>query len=234
MNVLAIIPATLDHEGQETGIMAPVDGKPLLAHLLARLATVDKLHGVAITTSDEPIDRPIVDYCLAHEVACAIGPRDDLLGRLLAALRGAGAKGGVMIDARNMLIDPALVDHIVNLLQMTDGMLDWVGNTAAKTYPHGMEIDGFTTAALEESEKRCAEPEQRRLGPTFLHQNSRLYRLLSVTASGELERPDVDLRLASSADVPRFEKILGHFAGRTDFTLAEILSFLDTETASPA
>lgn len=43
MNVLAIIPATLSHAGQDTGIMALVDGKPLFAHLLARLATVDKL-----------------------------------------------------------------------------------------------------------------------------------------------------------------------------------------------
>jgi spore coat polysaccharide biosynthesis protein SpsF len=234
MNVLAIIPATLQHDGQETGILAPIEGKPLLGYMLERVAAVGKLDALAVTTSQEPGDKPILEYCLAHGITCAAGPHDDLLARLLAAVRGANAKGGVMIDARNPLIDPGLIEQVVNLLQMTDGMLDWVGTTAARTYPMGMEIDGFTTAALEESDKRCSEPAQRRLGPAFLRQNPRLYRLLSVTASDDLVRPEVNLRLESSADVPRIEAILRHFAGRTDFSLAEVLRFLDSETASPA
>jgi hypothetical protein len=54
---------------------------------------------------------------------------------------------------------------VVNLLQMTDGMLDWVGNTATPaTYPQGTEIDDFTTAAIAESDRRCADPELRRQG----------------------------------------------------------------------
>lgn len=234
MNVLAIIPATIEHDGQDTGILTLIDGKPLLGYMLERVAAVEKLEAVAVTTTDEPADRPIKDYCLAHGITCAVGPRDDLLGRLLAALRGASAKGGVMIDARNPLVDPGVIDQVVNLLQMTDGMLDWVGTTAAQTYPVGMEIDAFTTAALEESEKRCSEPGQRQLGPVFLRQNPRLYRLLSVTATDGLERPDVNLRLESSADVARIETILRRFAGRTDFSLADVLSFLDQETKSPA
>lgn len=65
-----------------------------------------------------------------------------------------------MIDAGNPLIDPALVDQVMNLLQMTDGTLDWTGYTLSPTDPRGREIDGFTTAASEESEKRCMEPAQ--------------------------------------------------------------------------
>ncbi|QGM45663.1 spore coat biosynthesis protein F [Methylocystis heyeri] len=226
MNVLAIVSATLTCDGRETAILSPAEGKPLLGLLLDRLSGVDKLAGVVVTTSDEPEDQPIRDYCEARGTVCESGPRDDLLGRLLGSLKATGAKGGVMIDARNPLIDPALVDQVANLLQMTDGMLDWIGNTLTQTWPKGMEIDGFTTAALEEAGTR-ASPEQRREGPAFLRQNSRVYRPLSLTAPPELACPKVRLDLEGPQDLPRIESIIRHFSGRTDFSLAEILAYLD-------
>lgn len=231
MNVLAIIPATLMREGRETGALSPICGTPLLGHLLDRLSSVSKLAGIVVTTSDDPEDAAILDYCAARGTPCQRGARDDVLGRLLTALKMAGAKGGVMVDAGNPLIDPALVDQVANLLQMTDGMLDWIGNTLSLTYPRGMEIDGFTTAALEESEKRCTEPAQRRQGPAFLRQNSRIYRPLSLKAPPELERPQVRLDVEGLEDLPRVEPIFRHFDGRIDFNLAEILMFLDASSS---
>jgi spore coat polysaccharide biosynthesis protein SpsF len=224
MNVLAIISAAIIRDGRETGVLAPLAGEPLLGLLLQRLARADKLAGVMVTTSDDAEDEPIRAFCAARGVACQTGGHDDLIGRLLAALRAAGAKGGVMIDARNPLIDPALVNQVADLLQMTDGMLDWIGNTLAPTYPRGMEIDGFTLAALAEAEARCGEPEQRRGGPAFLRENSRIYRPLSLKAPPEAARPELRLDLESMDDVPRIEAILRRFEGRTDFSLAELIA----------
>ena len=53
------------------------------------------------------------------------------------------------------------------MLETTDGILDWIGNTLSPSSPRGMEIDGFTTAALEEAHERRAEPAQRRGGRPF-------------------------------------------------------------------
>lgn len=227
MNVLAIISATTMQDGRETGALAPLAGAPLLERLLDRLTHAEKLVGIVVTTSDEPEDAPIRDFCAARGTPCQTGERDDLIGRQLAAMAAAGAKGGISLDARNPLIDPALVTQVADLLQMTDGMLDWIGNTLAPAYPRGMEIDGFTAAALTEAEKRCGEPEQRRRGPAFLRENSRIYRPLSLKAPAEVARPDLRLGLESLADLPRLEAIFQSFAGRTDFTLAEIIAAAD-------
>jgi spore coat polysaccharide biosynthesis protein SpsF len=228
MNVVAVIPASVEPDGQEgASVLAPVHGQPLLGHVIGRLAQVDKLAGIVVTTSDDAADKALEDYCAERGTVCVKGARHDLIGRLLSALEGAGAKGGVMVEGRCPLIDPAIVDHVVNLVQMTDGMLDWVGNTAAPSYPQGMEIDGFTAAALKEADRRCAEPEVRRQGPAFLRQNPRLYRLLSVTAPSELQRPEIKLRADGPEDLARIESILHHFGARTDFSLGEILGFLD-------
>ena len=230
MNVVAIVPATLETDANGTNALTKARGEPLLGHVLDRLERVDKLSRIVVTTSDDPAEEALIDYCTARETICLRGPRDDLLGRVLAALTSTGAKGGVMVDSRSPLIDPAIVDHVVNLLQMTDGMLDWIGNThSPATYPQGMEIDGFTTAAITESEKRCADIEQRRQGPAFLRQNSRLYRLLAVSAPKELERPQVNLKVNGPDDLPRIESVLAHFGNRTDYSLADILAFVDAQ-----
>jgi spore coat polysaccharide biosynthesis protein SpsF len=233
MNVVAIVPATLTAGGtgpnaKEPNAMTQVRGEPLLGYVLDRLERVDKLSRIVVTTTDDPAEEALIDYCTARETICLKGPRDDLIGRVLSALTATGAKGGVMVDGCSPLIDPAIVDHVVNLLQMTDGMLDWVGNThTPATYPQGMEIDGFTTAAITESDRRCADIEERRQGPAFLRQNSRLYRLLAVSAPKELERPQVNLKVAGPDDLPRIESVLAHFGKRTDYSLAEILAFVD-------
>ncbi len=232
MNVIAIIPATVEADGPGTNALMQVHGKPLLGHVIDRLARVDKLNRIVVTTSDIPADEAIIDYCTACDTICLKGARDDLLGRLLSALNSTGAKGGVMVDGCSPLIDPAIVDHVVNLLQMTDGMLDWIGNTASPTYPRGMEIDGFTTAAITESDRRCADAELRRQGPAFLWQNSRLYRLLSVSAPKELERPHVNLKVNGPQDVAWIEQVLAHFGARTDYSLTEILTFVDAHAGA--
>jgi spore coat polysaccharide biosynthesis protein SpsF len=230
MNVVAIVPATLTAGGPGPNAMTQVRGEPLLGYVLDRLERVDKLSRIVVTTSDDPAEENLIDYCTARETICLKGPRDDLIGRVLSALTSTGATGGVMVDGCSPLIDPAIVDHVVNLLQMTDGMLDWVGNThSPATYPRGMEIDGFTTAAITESDKRCAGIEERRQGPAFLRQNSRLYRLLAVSAPKELERPQVNLKVTAADDLPRIESVLAHFGKRTDYSLAEILAFVDTQ-----
>jgi spore coat polysaccharide biosynthesis protein SpsF len=231
MNVLAIVSATLTHEGRPTGALSPIAGTPLLERLLDRIGGVDKLIGVAVTTTDAPEDSAIVEFCAARGTPCGTGARDDLMGRMLAALQTAGAKGGLIVDARHPLIDPALVDQVANLLQMTDGMLDWIGNTLAPAYPRGMEIDGFTTAALTEAETRCGDPATRARGAAFLRENGRIYRPLSLKAPPEASRPELRLDVQGLEDLPRIEAIFRHFEGRKDFTVAEIIAFLE---ATPA
>jgi spore coat polysaccharide biosynthesis protein SpsF len=233
MNVVAIVDASLPPDGAGPNAMTQVRGDPLLGHVLDRLERVGKLSRIVVTTSDAPADEAVIDYCTARETICLKGPRDDLIGRVLSVLTSTGANGGVMVSGCSPLIDPAIVDHVVNLLQMTDGMLDWVGNThTPPTYPQGMEIDGFTTAAITESDKRCAGIEERRQGPAFLRQNSRLYRLLAVSAPKELERPQVNLKVTGPGDLPRIESVLAHFGKRTDYSLAEILAFVDAQPAA--
>jgi len=85
MNVVAIVPATLEPDGG-THALTKARGEPLLGYVLDRLEQAGKLSRVVVTTSDDPAEEALIDYCTARETICLKGPRDDLLGRVLAAL----------------------------------------------------------------------------------------------------------------------------------------------------
>jgi spore coat polysaccharide biosynthesis protein SpsF (cytidylyltransferase family) len=52
-----------------------------------------------------------------------------------------------------------------------------------------------------------------------------------VSAPKELERPQVNLRVNGPGDLPRIESVLAHFGNRTDYSLADILAFVDAQPA---
>jgi len=208
-------------------LLRVVAGKPLLQHTYERVKSVDKLDDVVVVVTDAPSDDVIAQFCKGQSIPCLRGSAEDGLGRILSALRTREATSGVMVSANAPLIDPAIVDHVANLIRMTDGMVDWIGTPLTKSYPRGMEVEAFTVAALDDSNRRCLEPQERREGTTHLVSNSRLYRLLSVTAPSEQHRPDLDLS-ATQATLPTIEAVFQHFSGRKDIALVDIISFLDT------
>jgi len=103
-------------------------------------------------------------------------------------------------------------------------MLDWVGTNLAPAYPKGMDVEGFTIAALEDSDRRCAETDVRAQGTLYIRQNSRLYRILSVKAPPELNRPDLSFSVDTDADLDAMEALLAGFSGQNDFTLGDLIA----------
>lgn len=138
-----------------------------------------------------------------------------------------GVGAGLLAHIDAPLIDPAILQRVVDLVLLTDGMLDFVGTTLARTYPRGMDVEAFTVAALEDADRRCADTETRRDAAAYLRQNSRLYRLLAVEAEGDLARPDLGFDLRSDADLDPIARILDHFDGRSDISLRELIAFVD-------
>ncbi len=229
MKVVALVTTGLRTSIGSDALRREVAGKPLLAHTLDRVARVDKLDAIAVVATHSLGDDGIERFCKARGTACFRGTAEDGLGRLLAALKAEAATAGVVISADAPLVDPATIDHVANLIRLTDGMVDWIGTPLTKSYPRGMEVEAFTVAALDDSNRRCLDPDERREGTTHLRPNSRLYRLLSVTAPAEQHRPELDFSV-TPATMPTIEAVIRHFAGRDDYGLTEMITFLDTRS----
>lgn len=227
VQITAVIPALCQGQNTFDPLFAEINGSAVLTHVLKRVGQVQKLKSILVATTTLAADDRVADLCLEQKIPCFRGEAGNVLGLLLAAFRSAGEKGCALIYPNQPLIDPLIIDHVVNLVEMTDGMLDWVGTNLSPTYPGGMDVEGFTIAALEDSDRRCAEPAIRDQGTLHIRQNSRLYRILSVKTTPELNRPDLSFRVEKEEDLALINAISASFQGRMDYSLSEIIAFAD-------
>lgn len=79
--VAAIIQARMSSKRLPGKVLREVMGKPLLGYLVERLKPSREINQLALATSIEPSDRPIVDWCASEGVPCFQGSLDDVLDR---------------------------------------------------------------------------------------------------------------------------------------------------------
>jgi spore coat polysaccharide biosynthesis protein SpsF len=204
-----------------------VAGRPLLQCLIERLRRARRIDRIIVATSTLPENDSIAAICAANDIDYFRGSEEDVLGRTVGALMSADAATGVVVFGDGPLIDPALVDRIVDVFMSADPAYDLVGNDLATTYPPGMEVEVFPADVLADADARCNQADVREHGTLYVRQNPERYRLLNVEAPPHLRRPDLELEVDTEEDLEVIEAIVKNFNGRTDFTLEEIIAFLN-------
>lgn len=204
-----------------------ISGKPLLEHLLDRLQLAKTIDDIVVSTSTLVVNDAIASFCAVRGVYCFRGAEDDVLARTLGALRSVGAQRGVVVFGDGPLIDPAIIDHVVDAYATADPPYDFVSNDLKTSYPPGMEVEVFGVAALADADRRCSDTDMREHGTLFIRRNPELYRLRNMEAPLGLRRPDLELEVDTESDLQVVGAVLSNFQGRTDFTLDEVIGFLD-------
>jgi spore coat polysaccharide biosynthesis protein SpsF len=227
MGAVAVVNVRMGSQRLAGKVLREVCGRPLLGCLLARLRGARSVGHVIVATSRLPANDAIADFCARSGIDCFRGPEDDVLARTLGALRSADAETGVIVFGDGPLIDPTIVDSVVETYLEAAPCCDFVGNDLATTYPPGMEVEAFSVAALADADRRCKDHSIREHGTLYLRRNPQRYRLVNLEAPAELRRPELELEVDSEIDLEVITQILRHFGERLDFTLREIIEFLD-------
>lgn len=202
-------------------------GRPILGHLLDRVRQTQGIDGLIVATPESGENDCIEAFCEREGVSSFRGSEDDVLGRMLGALEETKASIGIEVYGDGPLIDHAMIEECLGVF-MNEGPYDLVGNDMKGTYPSGMYTEVFSVAALRDSALRTDDPAVREHGTFFLRKHPDLYRVKNIEAEGSLRRPDIHLDVDTEEDCGVIAAIIGHFTPRSDFTLREIIEFLDT------
>lgn len=202
-------------------------GKPLLRHVIDRLSLAKSVDRLVVATSTLAVNDAIAAFCAAHGIDCFRGAEADVLARTAEALQFFGASTGIVAYGDGPLIDPGIVDEAVARFRGTHPAADFLGNDLKTTYPPGMEVEVFSVRALVDANQRCTDPAVREHGTLYLRLNPQRYSLVSMEAPRELRRPELELEVDVEEDVAVIARILEFFHDRPDFTLSDIVSFLD-------
>src|SRR3989344_851713 len=107
------------------------------------------------------------------------GDPDDVLKRYSDAAQMSGADVIVRITADCPIIDPEVVGKTVAFF--TEGGYDYASNEIERTYPHGLDTEVFTRAALDRSDREASLPGEREHVTRYICEHPQIFRIGSLT-----------------------------------------------------
>lgn len=208
--VVAIVQARVGSVRLPSKVLRDLAGEPMLARVVSRTRRARLLDEVVVATTTETADDAIVALCRRLDVAVARGSVEDVLSRYRDAAVAHRADAIVRITSDCPLIDPEVIDHVVE--RFGAARVDYASNGLVPSYPRGLDTEVMTMESLERAFWEASELYERVHVTPYLYRHPDRFRLLGVTADEDLsalrwtvDTPE-DLRLVSEL----YSRLGGH------------------------
>lgn len=157
MKTVLIIQARMGSTRLPGKVLRPLLGKPMLCHMVERIAHANAVDQVVVATSDLPGDGLIRDFCDQQQIYCYAGSESNVLDRFYHAARLHQAERVIRVTADCPLVDPVLIDQLVAFSAARDLDHGSVATGAAAAlldggkYPNGYDAECLKFEALAEA-----------------------------------------------------------------------------------
>lgn len=232
MKTLVVVQARMGSRRLPGKVLLPVAGQPMLQRMLERLRAASFPFELCVATSSLPADEPIRELCRQIGVDVVSDHPTDLLQRHLAAARACQADVVVKIPSDCPLIDPGIVDRVLEHYAAHAAELDFVTNLHPPSWPDGNDVEVMPLAVLEQAAAEAIRPFEREHTTPFIWDNPERFRIGNVSwGSGR----DLSKTLRLTVDYAEdYELVAGIYAelwspGRPVFALQEILELLQSK-----
>lgn len=146
--VVALIQCRMGSTRLPQKVMMDLQGKPVIGKIHDRLKYCKTVDQTVICTADTPQNEPIVKYAQENGLDWHAGSENDLVDRVYQMAKRFGADVVVRVTADCPLVDPQLVDQLVQAY-LDDPTLEYITNILPPTYPDGLDLDVISFRALE-------------------------------------------------------------------------------------
>lgn len=190
MKAVAVVQARLGSTRLPGKVLRPLAGRAVLDHVLDRALAVPGVSAVVAAIPAGPENAPLAEALRRRaDVTLYQGSEDDVLDRYYRAAKAAGADAVVRITSDCPLVDPEVTGRVLKAL--LDQKADYACNNRPPSYPHGLDVEAFTFAALEKAWQEAKGREEREHVTFFLTDPPGRFKVVNVAS----ERNDHDLRL---------------------------------------
>ncbi|MFH1809036.1 MAG: glycosyltransferase family protein [Pseudomonadota bacterium] len=171
MTTVAIIQARMGSTRLPGKVLMDLAGQPMLARVVSRTLRATRVDKVVVATSKLAADDAIAKLCSDRGWACFRGDETDVLDRYWRAAQEHRADLVVRITSDCPLIDPELVDQVVNLL-LSASETDYASNIVEpRSFPRGLDCEAFRIDALHRAWREGQLPVYREHVTTYLWQH---------------------------------------------------------------
>jgi spore coat polysaccharide biosynthesis protein SpsF len=143
-------------------VLLPLAGREVLAHVLDRLAGCKTIDDVIVATSNHSSDDVLAQWCGTRDVSVFRGSLDDVLDRFYRCAVEARADAVVRITGDCPVLDPTIVDEVVNGFKGGNYDLFYLGGE----FPDGLDCAVFSFSALQRAWREATlKSEREHVGP---------------------------------------------------------------------
>jgi spore coat polysaccharide biosynthesis protein SpsF len=182
MRVVAIVQARMGSTRLPRKVMADISGQPMLARLLSRLRRSKSLNEIIVATTTKTEDDEIEEFSSRNSVRCFRGSERDLLDRYYRTALAFKADHVVRITSDCPMIDPALVDDVVDAFRKKQPDVDYLSNSLPiRTFPRGLDTEVMRFEALEKAWREDENESRREHVTPYIYRNPDKFRVAGFT-----------------------------------------------------
>lgn len=198
MKTVATIEARMNSSRLPGKVMLPILGKPALQLLVERLQRAKTVDEIVIATTTHQADAVIERLAAKLGVGCFRGSEEDVLDRVLQAAQGAKADVIVEITGDCPLLDPGMVDAVVQAHRT--GQYDYVSNALGRALPLGLIVQAFATEVLAEVARTTQDPADREHVSLYIYEHPERFRLHALAMEEAEKHSDIRITLDTADD----------------------------------
>ncbi|MEW6044793.1 MAG: glycosyltransferase family protein [Thermoproteota archaeon] len=160
-------------------VMQKIDGDyTVLDYVIKQLQKSKMIEKILVATTNLIEDDVICKHLSLHSIECYRGSAEDVLDRYYQCAKKYSVSIIVRITADNPLVDPNVVDMVIN--EYLHNECDLATNTIQRTFPYGTEVEVFSFEALEKAWKNAKMPSEREHVTPFIREPKNCFSLRSV------------------------------------------------------
>ena len=149
MKVVCIVQARLGSIRFPKKVLKKIGNKTVIQVLLSRVKKSKHIDQIILATSNTSLDSKLADYIKNLGFDVFKGSHKNVLKRYYLAAKKYEADLIVRITGDCPLVDPNLIDKIINIFKQKK--YDYISNTLTPTYPDGLDVEVFSFNTLKKS-----------------------------------------------------------------------------------
>jgi spore coat polysaccharide biosynthesis protein SpsF len=177
LKVAAIIQARMGSTRLPGKILKTVKGKTLLEYQIERVKQAKTIDQIIIATTVKKSEQPIIELCEKQGIDYYRGSEQDVLSRYYETAKKFEVDVIVRITSDCPIIDPEVIDKVVNQYFNNQSLVDYVSNTLERTYPRGLDTEVFSFIALNKAYHEVTLPRDKEHVTAYFYTNPDLFKL---------------------------------------------------------
>lgn len=178
--IVVVVQARMSSSRLPGKVLLPILGNSLLYRMIERLKMIRHEAQIVIATSEETGDDIIEQEALKIGVPCFRGSLNNLLDRHYQVTKKYDADVVLKIPSDCPLIDPRIVDQVLDFYFDHAGQYDFISNLHPASFPDGNDVEIMTMACIEKTWKEASRQLELEHTTPYIWENPEKFRIGNV------------------------------------------------------